>query len=149
MRTRHLTKTLGHYEIQGARAVDGDTIEAVVLLPFGSMVNLRIRLAGWWAPELEGPDRPAAEAARDCLQKFLKENVCTIFSRSERKDRYGRAIASLWASGKPVDPKAVLGLWYVTEAQHKAENDWIRKHRKAGFNLQSDEPGSYDDCRPV
>jgi hypothetical protein len=128
MKTNLHKNTPGHYEIQGARAIDGDTLEAVVSLPFQSRVIKRIRLAGWWAPEMRGSNRSAGILAQHALQKFLDNHVCFIFSRGERQDKYGRVIATLYSSGKVVEPGEVLGVFALTEEQHKREADELRKH---------------------
>lgn len=137
MKTSVPTKTLGHYEISGARAIDGDTIECVIHLPFQTLISKRVRLAGFWAAELHGPDPAAGQEAKRVLQTFLSANPCTLFSRSERLDKYGRVIATLFSNGKPVDPGAVLGLWQLTEAQHKAQSDAARLLRlRSGLAAQ-------------
>lgn len=129
MKTAYHIQTPGMYPIQAARAIDGDTIECCVTLPFDTIVIKRIRLAAWWAPEMHGPNAAAGQAAQQMLQAFLKENVCFIHSRSERKDKYGRVIATLFCNGKAVLPGDVIGVFSLTEAQHKADADASRQRR--------------------
>jgi hypothetical protein len=128
MKQRTLTKTNGHFAIRDARAIDGDTIEAVILLPFGAMTSKRIRLKGWWAPEMYGRLARSAWLAKHCLQEFLDANECSIFSRSERTDRYGRVIADLFSGSECVHAYQVIGMQALTEELHKQDVDWKRSN---------------------
>jgi endonuclease YncB( thermonuclease family) len=144
MQIDKLTRKTGHYEIKAARAIDGDTIDCVLCLPFDSLVRVRVRLVGWWAPELNGPNPAAGRLAQAALEKFLKENVCHIFSRSERKDKYGRVLGILYASSRVVEPGQVIGLWQLTQEAHKAEADWIKAQRLSRpglINLPDEDDG--------
>lgn len=131
MQINAITKQPGGYLIEGARAVDGDTVEAVVILPFGTMVMKRIRLKGWWAPELTGANSNAGLLAKTRLQAFLSSTPCAIISRAHRQDKYGRIIADLWALGRVISPQEVLGLFALSEAEHKREHDLIKKGRES------------------
>lgn len=144
----------GQYQISGARAVDGDTIEAVIHLPFQTLACKRIRLAGWWAPETRGPDAANGLMAKANLDKYLGTNPCGIFCRAERLDKYGRIIASLYSNGKVVDPSEVLGVFALTEAQHfaaaKALKAWDASQgdlTRAGY-ARKYPPGGEDVERP-
>lgn len=139
MKSHRIDQKTGFYVISDVRAIDGDAIEATIQLPFGALVRKRIRLKGWWAPELEGATRAEGLFCKEALQKFCGTNWLFIHCPSQRTDKFGRILAVLWTKDGPVEPEKVLGIWQLTEAQHKAQLDASRvKTQSIGGMMQED-----------
>jgi endonuclease YncB( thermonuclease family) len=121
VRTLHASTDL--YPAKVTRVVDGDTVVAEITLPFDTTVTRRIRLKGFWADELTGPYAVSGEIARIRLAQWLADKVIWLHSPSQRKDRYGRTIASLWHEGRIIPAKEILGDAQLTEAEHRRRKD--------------------------
>lgn len=115
------------FPILEVRVIDGDTIEALVVLPFDERKRQRIRLKGWWADELRGPFAQQGLTAALRLEKFCKDKALWIVARGHRKDKYGRIVAHLMTAGSIVRPSDVLGDLSLTEKVHKAHHDEGRR----------------------
>lgn len=100
------------------RVIDGDTIEATLLLPFGVTVRPRIRLRDWWAPEREGPTAAQGDAAAHKLETWLKDREVFLFANTPRLDKHGRTVGHLWWAGRITDPRTVLGDYQMTAQAH-------------------------------
>jgi endonuclease YncB( thermonuclease family) len=111
------------YPIRNPRAIDGDTLEVEILLPFGMQIQKRIRLKGWWADELDGTYKADGLAARSKLAWFMANNDCWLLCPVIRMDKYGRVLADLWCCGKIVAPQDVLGHLQLTSQEHKRRKD--------------------------
>lgn len=120
---KELTKVQELYALHEVRVVDGDTIEAKILLPFKQSVQRRIRLKGWWADELTGVHSHAGILAKMRLEIFLKEKVIWLFSPGHREDKYGRIVACLVWERRIITALEVLGELQLTETVHKAHTD--------------------------
>jgi endonuclease YncB( thermonuclease family) len=105
------------------RAIDGDTIAADVHVGLGHKAAERIRLKGWWAPEMHGPSAAYGQLAQKRLQAYLDSHICHLLAPGHRRDRYGRLIGSLWYLGRIVPPEQVLAELQLTEETHKAQRD--------------------------
>jgi endonuclease YncB( thermonuclease family) len=122
-----MTDKPGIFPIRDVRVIDGDAIEAIIVLPFDALVQKRIRLRGWWADELDGPHAEAGQRAKSRLAAFVAANPLWIECPAQRLDKYGRVLAALISSGGPVDARAVLGDCQLTEREHKARRDALVK----------------------
>jgi len=109
-----------------ARAIDGDTIKGKIVLPLGVYVERRIRLKGFLAPEKNGSNPTAAEAARERLQAALDTHSVHILCHGMRDDRYGRLTATLLLNGRAVHPGMVLGEFQLSLDAHKADLQFAR-----------------------
>lgn len=119
---KHLLNTRPEFiEITNSRAVDGDTLQAHLILPLGIWVQRRIRLKGFFAPEHKGASPDLAHAAAELLQSFCDAHVCLLRVTGMREDRFGRLAAELWTNAGAVDPVAVLGPLNLTPEAHRAE----------------------------
>lgn len=107
-----------HYGLARARAIDGDTIEALVCLPLGIAVETRIRLKGFFGAEHHGRTPEAAAAAQRTLQTALDGHTLHVLARGSRRDKYGRLVAALIIDGVAADPHRILGPLQMTEAAH-------------------------------
>lgn len=107
------------YPIDAVRAVDGDTLNAVIRLPFDVALLKNIRLRSWWADEPRGRWAEAGLAARDVLQKWCTGKALWIAAPSARLDRYGRVLAHLVWEERIIEAKIVLGHLALTESEHK------------------------------
>lgn len=111
------------YPLDDIRIIDGDTIEATIVLAFSTRIQKRIRLKGWWADEPEGIYAAAGHTAKQLLSTWCQGKILWLHSPSCRLDRYGRVVGSLIWQGQIVPGKAVLGSFQLTEAEHKARRD--------------------------
>lgn len=129
MITKILKTTPDLYPICNIRVIDGDTLEAEVVLPFNTRVQKRIRLKGWWADELDGPYRSAGLTAKYLVEIFITGKVLWLWSSSCRLDKYGRVIGALVHNGRLVLPSDVLGTHALTEKEHKLRSDQAKASR--------------------
>lgn len=129
MITRTLKKIPDVFPISNIRVIDGDTIEADIIQAFGSITRKRIRLRGWWAPELGGDHRVDGLRAKMLLEIYCNDIAFWIQAPSARLDRYGRVIAHLMIGNEIVNPHEILGELQLTEAEHKRRADHLLRSR--------------------
>ncbi len=97
----------GTYAARVLRIVDGDTLEAQVATWPGQTVEVKVRLRGIDAPELDGACREEtarADAAREALARLASGDV--VLSEVGPDRYYGRVVARVAANG--VDLGAAL-----------------------------------------
>lgn len=116
-------KTPDIYPLHHIRVVDGDTLEATVILPFDFSVVKRIRLKGWWADEPVGPYASSGLCAKRLLEVFLEGKAIWLHAPSARLDKYGRIVGSILHGAQIIDPRMVLGSYQLTEKEHKSRRD--------------------------
>lgn len=94
-------KTRYFYNAKVVKVVDGDTLDLLIDLGFGSFREERIRLAGpdckgFNAPEVRGEEKELGQKAKMLLvEKFsLYPNV--VIETFQEKGKYGRYIASVF-----------------------------------------------------
>lgn len=132
MITRNVHKLQDTFPLLSVRAVDGDTLLVTIALAFETTITKRVRLKGWWAPEMTGPDAARGMAAQQRLHNFCEGKVLWILCPAQRLDRYGRVIATLMHEERIISARDVLGDLQLTEAEHKAARD---AHRPAQGTL--------------
>jgi endonuclease YncB( thermonuclease family) len=110
-----------HIELTNIRAIDGDTLQAHLVLPLGILAQRRIRLKTFAAPEHHGANPDMAEGARAKLQNAVDRGKCHIATHGMREDRYGRIAAVLWIDGKPVTGTEILGSLQLSDEEHRRE----------------------------
>jgi hypothetical protein len=120
------------HAIKNIRVVDGDTIQADILLPFDTTIQRRIRLKDWWADELEGAWAVEGMRAKMRLESFLEGKAVWLLSPSCRVDKYGRVIGTLMHEERIICAQEVLGELQLTAAVHKARRDGQRAQGAAG-----------------
>jgi hypothetical protein len=125
------TDQRGVYPIRDVRVIDGDALDAVIVLPFEALIQKRIRLKGWWADELDGPYSESGRRAKARLEAFVKDRPLWIACGSIRCDKYGRVLADLIDGPRLVVPKDVLGDCQLTERVHKQRRDELAKIARA------------------
>lgn len=76
---------------------DGDTF-TVLMRHNGDVVRRRCRCLGYDAPEMRGPDKDLAIAARDHLASVIPKGVFKI--QFEGTDKYGRLLVSFIVNGE-------------------------------------------------
>lgn len=118
------------YPLHRVRVIDGDTIEADIVLAFDTRIQRRIRLKGWWADEVDGPFRSSALEATFRLEAYLAEKAIWLHAPSCRVDKYGRVIGHLMYGERIVDPRDVLKELQLSEATHKLRRDQAAASRK-------------------
>jgi micrococcal nuclease len=85
---------------------DGDTVTADIHLGLGVWVHdEKLRLLHIDAPELRGDEKPAGIRSRDYLCKLIGGRVVTIRTDRDRRGKYGRILAEIWAE---VDGQRVM-----------------------------------------
>lgn len=102
------------YRGKVTRVVDGDTVDIEVDLGFYLKANIRFRLVGINAPEMNSADpavRIAAVASTEYLTNLLGAQNPTPMSvvlRSTKTEKYGRWLADLWIPAEePSSPLSV------------------------------------------
>ena len=90
----------GPFQARVVRVIDGDSLIVQVGLWFGQSVVEHIRIAGIDAPEMKGrcpSEIDAAKAARQYLAGLVGGGAIEL--RDVRREKYGRALASVIAGG--------------------------------------------------
>jgi micrococcal nuclease len=93
---------LWHYRAVILSAYDADTCAASVDLGFDIRINLTLRLLNVWAPEvtLRGTtteaDKRKGLYARDALRERVVNEHVIIQTEKDRKEKYGRYLATIW-----------------------------------------------------
>lgn len=131
MITKEWRKTPDIYPLHDVRVIDGDTIEARIVLPFGQSVQKRIRLKGWWADEPEGIWGASGLQAKALFEVWAKEKVLWLLAAGCREDKYGRVIGHLMHKSQIVSPLEVINHHQLTEAEHKERRDRNAALKKA------------------
>jgi endonuclease YncB( thermonuclease family) len=144
----------GVYAIRDIRVIDGDAIEATIVLPFEALIRKRIRLRGWWADETEGQYAERGQIAKERLTAFVARGPLWIHAADERCDRYGRLLAILRDASRIIIASEVLGSCQLTEREHKARRDIIVKAAAAkrkieGAGNTSDGPYGCEAAGPL
>jgi hypothetical protein len=132
-------------ELASPRAIDGDTIEANIVLPLGITHRRRIRLMGFFATEHHGQTPEVAAAAQKRLQGWLDGHECHLQTTGMREDRYGRLCARLWLDRRLVDPAIVLGPYQMTEQDHQRELKLARKVGGRKRATEKEKEGQWQD----
>ena len=102
-------------------AIDGDTMRCIIEVGLGVHKEARVRLKGFYAPELAGASPDSGYWAKGRLQAFLDANKLYLLSMGMKIDKYGRTVAALSWPDRPVDPSEVLGTLQMTIDQHRAD----------------------------
>ena len=87
------------YHAKLERAVDGDTIIAMIDLGFNTWANCTIRLYGIDTPESRTRDldeKKKGLAAKDRLISIMEENGGKFIIKSHGLDKYGRSLGELF-----------------------------------------------------
>ncbi len=93
----------GPIQARVVRVIDGDTLIVQVGIWFGQSVVEHIRIAGIDAPEMKGrcpSEIDAARAARQYVAGLVGGGAVEL--RDVRREKYGRALASVIAGGVDV-----------------------------------------------
>lgn len=85
------------------RFVDGDTVDVVADLGFGTLRRLRVRVSGIQAPEIysakKGSDeRARGESSRRFAETWAGGHDALYLEAEERKDKYGRILGNIFPS---------------------------------------------------
>ncbi|MFC7723417.1 thermonuclease family protein [Nonomuraea recticatena] len=105
------------YAATVAKVVDGDTLDLVVDLGFGTSHKIRARLVGVYAPELgaaEGKGEQAAEFTRAWAAEHGP--VLTVRTFRDRKERYGRYLATITSADGASLGEALVAAGHATTA---------------------------------
>lgn len=83
------------------RAIDGDTLLVELTCPCCKIVSQqRVRLARLDAPELKGPNRHAAQAAKHYLAAIVDGQEIEVMVVRAWPDKYGRVLAEVYHGGQ-------------------------------------------------
>jgi len=107
------------YRAQLIRVIDGDTVEMAIDMGFKRYSHEILRLAGINAPEVVGEGRAAGLRATDALANKLRGRVdialgmpalhkdpppeLIVETFKDRKEKYGRYLAVIWADGQNIN----------------------------------------------
>lgn len=80
------------YNAHITRVVDGDTVHAKVDLGFSISQDMKLRLAGINAPELNTPE---GKAAREELRKLIEYHPVVVHTVKDRQEKFGRYLAEI------------------------------------------------------
>lgn len=123
-----------HWLITDARAIDGDTIQARIILGFSCSLIRRIRLKGFYAPEHLGRTPGMALEAQNRLQATLNTGELTIATYGSKDDLHGRLVAIVYRDGVALNPFDVLGPFQLDPSAHAADVKFSKQFptRKGG-----------------
>lgn len=93
---------------------------ATIPLPFGQSHTARIRLKGWWSPELTGPSASSGQAAKVAFETWIVGRSLYLFCPQSGADLHGRVVGHLWWNGRIITGEEVLGPLQLTKAKHQA-----------------------------
>jgi micrococcal nuclease len=94
------------YQAKVTRVVDGDTIEAEVDLGFHIKMNMKIRLAGINAPEMNTVEGRKLKAE---LITLLEDKTITLLTVKDKQEKYGRYLGII------VKDKQNINEWLVEQ----------------------------------
>lgn len=85
------------YRARLVRVIDGDSLVLDIDLGFDVwMCNRNVRLLGYNAPEIRGPERPMGLLAKKRLEQLLADRPeFTIATYKDRGDKYGRYLVDV------------------------------------------------------
>jgi len=96
------------YQAKIIRVVDGDTVNVEIDLGFNINFTQPLRLHGINAPELSTDE---GKVIRDILKQKIEGKIVTIQTIKDRKEKYGRYLATLILPGFAPD----INQWLVNE----------------------------------
>lgn len=93
------------YNARIIKVIDGDTIDLEVDLGFDITMNMRVRMYGINAPEM---NTPAGPLAKQFLQDMLPLDAQVLMhSKKDKTDKYGRYLAIVENDGIVTNDKMV------------------------------------------
>ena len=75
--------------------VDGDTLDVVFDVGFYLTTRVRLRLARINAPEVNGPDKPTALAAKQFVADWTSKNAGAMYGHTQKTDVFGRYLCEI------------------------------------------------------
>jgi endonuclease YncB( thermonuclease family) len=87
-----------HYRGKLVRVIDGDTAVFALQLGFDISAEIMVRLTGYNAPELRGPNPGTAAAAREYLAALLKDGPCYLATLKDSQS-FARYLAAVFIEG--------------------------------------------------
>ena len=102
------------YKCRILKVIDGDTVDAEVDLGFRVKMQMRFRLAGIDAPEM---DTPIGKIARQQLITWMSDsfgslqlNELTVRTEKDKQEKYGRYLGTFFdASGMSINQRMIDG----------------------------------------
>ena len=112
------------------KVVDGDTFYLTVDLGFHVYHRIKVRLQGVDAPEIFRPvneaEKKAGLAARDFVERWLKQGRLIIKTYKDRTGKYGRYLADVYREGEDESLshalKAHLEKYHLTKEEIRAQS---------------------------
>ena len=96
-----------NYNAYVTKVIDGDTVHAQVDLGFGLNYSLILRLFGINTAELKGKDKTVANKAKLELINLIQNKDVTITTEKDKKEKYGRYLATIFIDGKSVNQNLI------------------------------------------
>lgn len=112
------------YKFTATRVVDGDTVDGIIDLGFRLFQRVRVRMAGYDAPETWRPkseeEREAGKRVTLFLEELLAGKDLTIVSH--KIDIYNRCIGELFIDGESVNQMVMA---YIVESSLEKEQFYL------------------------
>ena len=104
------------YRCKVLKVIDGDTVDVQVDLGFDVLLNMRVRLLGIDAQELNTPEGKAARLW--LIDAMPVDSEWTLGTVKDRREKYGRYLGEFWQTKDKVINRMIV------EAGHAAEKTW-------------------------
>jgi micrococcal nuclease len=126
---RHMDYT---YDVQAARVVDGDTIEADLDLGFDLTYHADVRLVGVDTPEKSRiAQRPAAAKAQAFVQRWFEKNKGKVVCKSVKWDKYGgRVLGDFGTPSESSLSAAIIAAGYGRAYGGEKKPEWTPQELK-------------------
>lgn len=99
---------LSRYQARIVSVYDGDTVSANISLGLDTvLVRKSIRLTGINAPEVRGKEKSKGIVTRDRLKQWVDGKDVMLVVSSDKKDKHGRILATIYLDGKSINDRLV------------------------------------------
>lgn len=98
-----IQQTLYRYTARPVRAIDGDTVQVILVLGFNIELTEHVRLFGLNTPELVGADAARGREAKAFTTAWMDLSL-KLFVQSNRfneREKYGRILATVFRDSDP------------------------------------------------
>lgn len=95
------------YRATVLRVIDGDTVEARIVLGLGLELTDHVRLAGVSAPEIRGPEREQGRAAAAWLRERVDGRQVWIVTPARERGKFGRVVGVVFEDAGNVNDALV------------------------------------------
>jgi micrococcal nuclease len=104
------------YKCKILKVIDGDTVDVATDLGFDIRLNMRVRLAGIDAPEMNTAEGKASRLW--LIDAMPVESEWTLATIKDRREKYGRYLGEFRQAENPTINQMIV------EAGHAIEKQW-------------------------